>query len=77
MLNSYLLPAFGQQKSKNIMSDFIERQCRYLLTAGGKSGVSLSSKTVADTLSLIRNILKFAIKKGNWVPCDGMDIHVK
>lgn len=47
------------------------------MTVGGKSGNGLSAKTVTDVLSLIRNILRFAIRKGKKVPCDGTAVQIK
>lgn len=40
-------------------------------------GNGLSSKTVIDILSLIRNILKFAVRKEHIIPCDGTSIQIK
>lgn len=77
LLNSYILPTYGEQPLTCITYDFIETHCNTLLTSGGGKGIGLSSKTVADILSVIRNILKFAIKKGKLVPCDGSTIQVK
>ena len=77
LLNSYILPTYGEQPLTCITYDFIEAHCNTLLTSGGGKGIGLSSKTVADILSVIRNILKFAIKKGKFVPCDGSTIQVK
>ena len=48
----------------DITHEFLETQCNLLLTTGGLKGKGLSSKTVSDILSLIRNILQFATRKG-------------
>lgn len=40
-------------------------------------GNGLSAKTVSDILSLIRNIMQFAAKKGNIISCDAQSIQVK
>lgn len=77
LLTSYILPSYGEQSLDKITYDFIESHCNFLLTSGGKKGNGLSTKTVTDVLSLIRNVLKFAIKKGMYVPCDGSTIQVK
>lgn len=77
MLNSYILPVYENQPLDSITYDFIESQCRVLLISGGKKGTGLSPKTVTDVLSVIRNILKFAIRKGMYVPCDGSAIQIK
>lgn len=77
LLKSYILPAYGKKTLESITYDFIESQCNSLLQSGGKKGTGLSPKTVADVLSVIRNILKFAIRKDKYVPCDGSAIQVK
>lgn len=77
LLNSYILPIFGNKKLENITYDFIESYCAMLLKSGGKKGTGLSPKTVSDALSLIRIILRFAVRKGKSVPCDGSSIQVK
>lgn len=77
MLTSYILPVYENQPLDSITYDFIESHCRSLLISGGKKGTGLSPKTVTDVLSVIRNILKFAIRKGMYVPCDGSAIQIK
>lgn len=77
ILYDYILPAYGERTLDSITYDFIESHCNFLLVSGGKKGHGLSAKTVTDVLSVIRNILKFAIRKGMYVPCDGSSIQVK
>lgn len=77
MLNSYILPLYGERTLDSITYDFIDSHCNFLLVSGGKNGNGLSAKTVTDVLSLIRNVLKYAIRKGMYVPCDGSAIQVK
>ena len=77
MLTDYILPSYGNQTLDSITYDFIESHCNLLLVSGGKKGNGLSTKTVTDVLSVIRNILKFAIRKGIYVPCDGSAVQVK
>lgn len=77
MLTNYILPSYGEQLMGNITYNFIESHCHLLLVSGGKQGKGLSAKTVTDVLSIIRNVLKFAIKKGMYVPCDGSSIQIK
>lgn len=77
MLHDYILPAYGEQTLKNITYEFIESHCNLLLASGGKNGRGLSAKTVSDVLSVIRSVLKFAMKKGMYVPCDGSAIQIK
>lgn len=77
ILCDYILPEYGERTLDSITYDFIESHCNLLLASGGKKGHGLSAKTVTDVLSVIRNILKFAIRKGMYVPCDGSSIQVK
>lgn len=77
LLNSYILPAYGSQTLDHITFEFIEQHCNSLLLYGGANATGLSPKTVADVLSVVRNILKFAIRKGKFVPCDGSAVQIK
>jgi len=77
LLNSYILPVYAEQLLRDISCDFIENYCNTLLVSGGSKKAGLSPKTVSDILSVIRNILKFAIKRGKYVPCDGRGIQIK
>lgn len=77
LLNNYILPTYGDQMLDNITYAFIKSHCNYLLVSGGKGEYGLSPKTVTDVLSVVRNVLKFAIKKGMYVSCDGSGIQVK
>ena len=77
LLDSYILPVYGELPLEHITYDFIENHCNTLLQYGGKNRTGLSPKTVTDTLSVVRNILRFAIRKGKAVPCDGSTIQIK
>lgn len=77
LLDSYILPVYGELPLEHITYDFIENHCNTLLQYGGKNRTGLSPKTVTDTLSVVRNILRFAIRKGKAVPCDGSAIQIK
>ena len=77
LLNSYILPAFGNKPLCDITHEFIETQCNLFLTTGGLKETGLSAKTVSDILSLIRNILQFATRKGKNISCDARSIQVK
>lgn len=77
LLKSYILPEYGNLSLDNLTYDFISEQCDNLLLFGGSKGTGLSPKTVTDALSVIRSILKFSIRQGKKVPCDGSKIQVK
>lgn len=77
LLANYILPSYGERTLDKITYDFIESHCNLLLVSGGKEGQGLSAKTVTDVLSVVRNILKFSLKKGLYVPCDGSAVQIK
>ena len=77
LLNSYIFPQLGDVHLENITHDCIEKYCNQMLLTGGRKGMGLSSKTVSDTLSLIRNILKFARNAGEFIPYDGKSVTIK
>lgn len=77
LLESYILPAYGNKRLEQISYDFIREHCEIWLSSGGKKGTGLSSKTVSDILTVIRSILKFAVQKGKRIACDGSSIHLK
>jgi integrase len=77
LLQSYILPAYGELALNSITYDFIEKQCQELLLHGGSNHSGLSPKTVSDTLSVVRSILKFSIRKGEIIPCDGSGVSIK
>lgn len=77
MLTNYILPEYGNQPFNAITYDFIESHCKFLLEAGGKKGNGLSPKTVSDVLAIIRNISKFAIRKGIYVACDASAVQIR
>ncbi len=60
LLHSYILPALGPVYLRNITQMQIESFCNHLLRSGGQKGNGLSPKTVSDTLSLIRSIMRYA-----------------
>lgn len=77
LLNSYILPVFGSKQLRDITHEFIGTQCNFFLVSGGLKENGLSSKTVSDILSLIRNILQFATRNGKAISCDARSIQIK
>lgn len=77
LLDSYIVPLFGKLSLAQLSFEIIEEGANQLLTSGGKSGTGLSAKTVADTLSVIRNILKYAARSGHTVKCEVSSIQIK
>lgn len=77
MLTNYILPEYRNQPFNAITYDFIETHCKFLLESGGRKGNGLSPKTVNDVLAIIRNISKFAIRKGIYVACDAASVQIR
>lgn len=77
LLHSYVLPSFGKKKISSITCDFIESQCDELSLSGGTHGTGLSKKTISDIISVIRSVMKFAVRKGISISCDPFSIQIK
>ncbi len=77
LLHSYILPELGSKQLCHISLECVEELCNYLLSHGGKKHTGLSPKTVSDILSVIRNVLQFAVQTGKHISCDTHSIHVK
>lgn len=77
MLTNYILPEYGNQPFSTITYEFIEAHCKFLLESGRKKGNGLSPKTVSDVLAIIRNISKFAIRKGIYVANDANAVQIR
>lgn len=77
MLTNYILPEYDNQPFSTITYEFIEAHCKFLLESGGKKGNGLSPKTVSDVLAIIRNISKFAIRKGIYVANDANAVQIR
>ena len=64
MLESYILPYLGGENAEDLTYPAMMDYCSYLLTHGGMQHTGLSSKTVSDVMSVVRNVLKFAERNG-------------
>ena len=74
LLQSYILPEFTSVFLSEMTSRRIQTACDRLLTCGGTAKKGLSSKTVADVLSLIRNILRYSEVQGFHPPSTGKEV---
>lgn len=74
---SYIRPELGEMRFADITQDVLEACCRALLTSGGQAGNGLSAKTVADALSLVRNIFRYYAGRKFPLPCDTRAVMVK
>lgn len=76
-LPSYLIPTFGDQDICTISRNEVMAFSRKLLATGGVRGKGLSPKTVNSTLSVLKNILEFALREKDLKVADISDISVK
>lgn len=74
LLQSYILPEFTGVSLNEMTSRRIQACCDRLLDCGGTGKQGLSSKTVADVLSLIRNILRYSEVQGFHPPSTGKEV---
>lgn len=77
MLSSYILPVFGKIQLEQLSDSYLQNFRDRLLKAGGSKKKGLSSKTVSDVLSVVKNILQFAADKGYFLLFDGKSVSVK
>lgn len=77
IIHSHILPEFDNAPLNELTSSRIQKFCEDLLDHGGISGEGLSSKTVADILSLMRSLLRYAQIQGYQPPSTGKEIIVR
>lgn len=68
LVRHYLDPSFKQLKLTEITNTNIQNFCRMLEQQGKQDGTGLSPKTIADILSVLRRILRYA--QSQQVPID-------
>lgn len=77
LLESYILPEIGDTLLCGISQETIKSHCDGLLLRGGQGKNGLSAKTVSDVLSVIRSVLRFAVKMGKPICFDVQSIRIK
>lgn len=77
LLKNYILPYLGEKNIMMINHNQVDALCNELLSIGGKNKKGLSPKTVSDTLSLIRNIMRYSANKGYISLYAGSSITIK
>jgi len=77
ILKLHLLPRFGQVRMTAIKDREIEDFRNELLTQGGRDNKGFSPKYVADILSLLKVIQKYAVLQNPEISCRVHDIPVK
>ena len=75
MIQSYIIPE--NYPINNLTIECLNSFFSELLQNGGQNHQGLSAKTVADVLSLVRNMFRYAKAKGVDVPCDAREIIIK
>ncbi|MBQ8306017.1 MAG: site-specific integrase [Blautia sp.] len=65
----YIVPFFQERSVSSIRDADLEEFCLYLLTKAGSRKTGLSSKSAADTFSILRNVLAFAERSGFRLQC--------
>ena len=77
IIHSHILPEFDNAPLNELTSSRIQKFCEDLLDHGGISGEGLSPKTVADILSLMRSLLRYAQIQGYQPPSTGKEIIIR
>lgn len=77
IMNSYLLPRFGEKEISSITRNEVMLFSHDLLVSGGIKANGLSPKTVNNILSVLKNIFEFAVKEKELKLTDISDIAVK
>lgn len=77
IMNSYLLPAFADRKISEITRDEIAAFSDRLLVSGGAKKEGLSPKTVADIISVAKNIFTYAARTKEYRVVDINGISIK
>lgn len=77
LMKSYVIPEFGSVNIADLTAESISAHCDHLCACGGIRNAGLSPKTVADVLSVVRRVLRYAQQKGITVACTGNEVTVK
>lgn len=77
ILNSYILPAFGDKKISEITRDELATFSNTMLVSGGVNNTGLSPKTVTSIISILKSILNYASQVKGYPMVDMSRIAVK
>ncbi len=75
LVRAYLLPVFQQRKIQEITCNSVQSMCKELEQHGKKNGTGLSTKTISDILSVLREILRYAQSQN--VPIDSSIFNIR
>lgn len=77
IITNHLVPALGDVCVEDMTHELIESLSVSLLRGEGKNKRPLAPRTVADILSVLRSILRFARRGGAIIPCDGSSVRIR
>lgn len=77
VLKAHVWPLLGEIPINQLTSQKLESYCNYLLSNGGRKKVGLAPKTVSDTLSIVRSVLRFAREYEEVPDCTFTHIPIK
>lgn len=77
LLRLYILPNIGALDIHEITHNIILEYSNKLLMSGGSCMSGLSEKTVSDTISVIRSVLRYSAQKGCTVNFDSQSVRIK
>lgn len=77
LVHSYIIPNIGQYAAAEFKNSDLDCFCKFLFESGGSKGDGLSSKTILDTVSVVRGILAFAVRQGYAPPREPMRASIK
>ncbi|MCX4267201.1 MAG: site-specific integrase [Lachnospiraceae bacterium] len=70
MIKHYIIPNIGEKKLSQVSYSMLEDFTNQLLLEGGYKNSTLSSKTVNDTLTLLKSSFRYAANKYGIILCD-------
>lgn len=77
LLNQYIIPGLGKTKISDLDYQLIINFCNELLSSGGTAKNGLSTKTVSDTITLFKRILKYGMRENYCIDQSVLDVSVK
>lgn len=77
LLESYIYPCIGDVAISTLSHELIQTNCNQLLQIGGAHQQGLSPKTVADIVSVIRCVLRFAQESKIELTCKSSPIRIR
>ena len=76
-LASYIIPFIGQENICNIGYDTVSNLVVSLLTKAGKNGTGISQKSAADSVTVVKAIIKYASRNKYEVDKSALDVPLR